>query len=456
MIDARVTEPTTRIGFGRADITPPVGVELAGFGPYLRRRSTGVHGRIYARAVAVESSTGRWLLVSCDLMGLGAEQVRDVVALTVQRTGWRADDVAVHATHNHSGPAAVENHGWGEPDRVYLAQLPELIARACLDAISGARPARVSHAEVPLDAFAYNRMLPRRGLTNERALAGTWREPEPDTIDTSVRVLRVDHGEELAGFLVYYSCHPVICCEQSTTIHGDFPGEALRLLEIAYPRATGLFLQGALGNINPLYAHGPPAESLVALELFGSKLAECVDHGIRAAQPIDAAPIAVAMAEVAHEPNPHRLDELRRRRDEAQHLINSTPADQVAAEKATAAVVRNSLNGTIERLERGANVGGPVWCQALRIGPITLLGYNLEVFHGIKRRLQADLGDECLVLSTTNGWLGYAPTRDAYQPPADPYPAYEVPLICGRLPFHPGIEDDLVDAGVHLFKQVNP
>ncbi|PZF82119.1 neutral/alkaline non-lysosomal ceramidase N-terminal domain-containing protein [Jiangella anatolica] len=421
---------TLRIGFGRTDLTPPLGVELAGFGPFLRRRATTVHAPLYARALAVAGDSGRWVLVSCDLLGVSAAVVDEVVARVADATGWRPDEIVVHATHNHSGPATVENVGWGAPDELYVARLPEPIAAACVDAVRALAPATVRHAVVPLDGFAHNRMLPRRGLTNARALDGSWTEPDPSLVDAGVDVLRVDHDGVLAGFVASYSCHPVICCESTAAVHGDFPGEALRLVEAAHPGATGVFLQGALGDLDPLYAHGPADESMVALELFARRFADAVEAGLAGSTPVEGAAVAVAKQEIPYDLAPYDLDELRKRRDEG---------DDVAFV---------SLRRTIAALEAGEDVRRPLWVHALRLGPLTLLGYNVEVFHGIKRRLVDALGERCLVLSTTNGWLGYAPTHDAYEPPADPYPAYEVPIIACHLPFRADIEDDLVAAGV--------
>lgn len=422
---------TLQIGFGRTDLTPPLGVELAGFGPFLRRRATSVHAPLYARAVAVTGADGgRWVLVSCDLLGVSASIVDEVVARMADATGWRPDEIVVHATHNHSGPGTVENVGWGAPDELYVARLPALIAAACADAVAALAPATVRHAVVPLDGFAHNRMLPRRGLTNARALDGSWAEPDPSLLDEGVHVLRVDHDGALAGFVASYSCHPVICCESTSAVHGDFPGEALRLVEAAHSGATGVFLQGALGDLNPLYAHGPADESMLALELFAGRFADAVTAGLASAAPLMGDAVAVVKQEIPYELAPYDVDELRKRRDEGDD------------------VTYLSLRRTVAALEDGRDVRRPLWVHALRLGPLTLLGYNVEVFHGIKRRLADALGEHCLVLSTTNGWLGYAPTHDAYEPPADPYPAYEVPLIACHLPFRPDIEDDLVAAGV--------
>ena len=45
-------------GFFEVDITPRVGVQLCGFGPYLNRYSIGVRDVLKARAAAFEESRG--------------------------------------------------------------------------------------------------------------------------------------------------------------------------------------------------------------------------------------------------------------------------------------------------------------------------------------------------------------------------------------------------------------
>ena len=46
-----------RAGFGMAEITPPVGTELAGFGYYLERRMEGVRDPLHIRAAVLEEGT---------------------------------------------------------------------------------------------------------------------------------------------------------------------------------------------------------------------------------------------------------------------------------------------------------------------------------------------------------------------------------------------------------------
>src|SRR5256885_1806 len=44
-----------RAGAAKVDMTPPIGVELCGYGAFLGRRSTAVHDPLYCRALVLEN-----------------------------------------------------------------------------------------------------------------------------------------------------------------------------------------------------------------------------------------------------------------------------------------------------------------------------------------------------------------------------------------------------------------
>ena len=76
-----------RAGFGMAEITPPVGTELAGFGYYLERRMEGIRDPLHIRAAALEEGNVRVLVISCELLGL-SQEVADALE---QQHGIKAD-----------------------------------------------------------------------------------------------------------------------------------------------------------------------------------------------------------------------------------------------------------------------------------------------------------------------------------------------------------------------------
>ena len=125
-----------RIGMGRSDLTPRVGVELVGFGAYINRHSIGVRDRLWARAMALQLDGAPVVIVSCDLCVLYRETTEQVGALVEEATGVPAGRVAVHCTHTHSGPSTGGPlTGWGEADPPYVELLPARIAAAAIGAV---------------------------------------------------------------------------------------------------------------------------------------------------------------------------------------------------------------------------------------------------------------------------------------------------------------------------------
>ncbi len=91
-----------------------------------------------------------------------------------------------------------------------------------------------------------------------------------------------------------FGCHPVVCSQRSSAIHVDFPGVAVNWLEQEHPGATGLFLQGSLGDVNSCVVHKPDQASLLALNVIAGRFARCVRRGLVSAAPLAVDRVAVA------------------------------------------------------------------------------------------------------------------------------------------------------------------
>ena len=95
-----------KAGFGVVDITPRIGVQLYGFGPYLNRHAIAVRDRIEARAAAFESAGGKVVVVGCDLClfhGGIAAKARKLIREAHPEL--EDKDILINASHTHSGPA---------------------------------------------------------------------------------------------------------------------------------------------------------------------------------------------------------------------------------------------------------------------------------------------------------------------------------------------------------------
>jgi len=434
-----------RAGFAKTDLTPRVGVELSGFAYYLNRHSIAVRDRIWARAMAVEHGDRRVVVVSNDIIQVDRALTHEVRRRVTEATGVRAQDIMLHCTHNHSGPATGHLRGFGAPDPPYMELLPRRIADACIRAFDALQDATLAHAEVPCEGIGLNRQYDRNAPPLEDVLPDTWRPAKPELTDTTCHVLAA-HGADrrLIGFASYFSCHPVVCCAETRSIHGDYAGVATNLLEREHPGSVGLFLQGAQGDVNSCVVHKPEQESLLALDVIASRYARSVRNGLAQAAPVQVDEVASALHEVTFSRQAWDAEVLREKLAEQEAITEAPDATDTDQGFRRALMVALGYRQLIAAVEAGELMEPPTEVQGIRIGPISLLGAPFEIFQAIKR----EVGEQArspipLVMGITNDELGYAPDRVIAG--VGGYAAEEIPVSLGRLPFA-NIHEELVDA----------
>ncbi len=104
---AGAAEPRLRVGVGRADITPPV---RGYFGGWANEDAVphGVHTRLFARAVILQSGSQKVALVSADLSYFSDGILVEAIGLLPGR-GLSAEHTLVSASHTHGGPNGYMN-----------------------------------------------------------------------------------------------------------------------------------------------------------------------------------------------------------------------------------------------------------------------------------------------------------------------------------------------------------
>jgi hypothetical protein len=431
-----------RLGFAKTDLTPRVGVELCGFGPFINRRSIGIRDRLWSRAMAVEQDGRTVLLISNDIVHLTLADTHRIRALITAASGLPAEAIMVHCTHTHSGPATGTIAGWGQQDLPYLATLPQKIAAAGLAALAARQEATLSQAEVPCEGIGLNREYDRDAPPLEEVLDDNWRPAHPELTDTTCQVLVARAGDRVIGFASHFGCHPVVCCADTRYLHGDFPGVATNLLEREHPGSVGLFLQGALGDVNSCVVHKPEQESLLALDVIAARYARAVRAGLAAAQPLAVDALGCALRPVAFSRRPLTRDDLAQRLAEQETILYAPGASDEAGEVRMAMVYALAYRRLLGLLDSGETLEPATELQGLRLGPVSLLGAPLEIFQAIKNDVRAAAqAPVALVMGVTNDGLGYAPDKTTAE--RGGYAADMVPLILGNLPFA-NIHEELV------------
>ncbi len=445
-----------KAGFFEVDITPRVGIGLCGFGPYLNRYSIGVRDVLKARAAAFEQDGEKAVIVSCDLIGVTAEISCKAKRLVAEKTGVPPESVMVHCTHTHSGPNTGAYIGWGNEDEPYIAILPGRIAKACVGALDKLQETEMRHAVVPCEGVGLNREYDKDARPLEDVLCDDWRPAKPELTDTKCHVLKFmgKASGKMSGFMAYFGCHPVVCCQLTRYIHGDFCGVAMNNLERENPGSVGLFLQGAQGDVNSCVVHKPEKESLLALDIVAARFANSVRQGLQTAKPIAVNNIKCVAVMQKFSSKEIPLSRIKEMLAEKEAIVYADGASDENGSVRMAVVTVIALRSIISRIEKGENLQiQNAEIQGIRLGPVEFLGAPLEIMQAIKNDIVvAAKAPVTLVMGITNGGMGYAPDRTAAA--RGGYAADTVPMIVGRMPFL-DIHTELVTAMLELDRRLN-
>jgi neutral ceramidase len=243
----------------KADITPQSSQWLMG---YNARKSTGVHDHIFHRVVAMEAGGQAFVLVSSDLC-LFSPGVYDDVARDLEReTGVTRVQFWWSVTHTHAAPEvgppgvykALLGRSDHEYDREYAALVKDTLIRAVKEARAKLEPARIAFGQ----GVAMANINRRAKDVDGQVSLGLNPDGPADRQIGLIRLERPD-GTPIAT-IANYAIHGTVMSGQNLLISGDAPGTVSAYLE----QKTGapvLFVNGAAGNLAPIYSVYPDAKS---------------------------------------------------------------------------------------------------------------------------------------------------------------------------------------------------
>lgn len=445
-----------KAGFGKTDITPRIGVELYGFGPFINRNAIGVRDILEARTAVLECDGHIVTIISVDLCTISD---KDIITKTRKLIRERHPelqdrDIMFHTSHTHSGPAVTNrNSGWGAPDAPWLSLLPERLAASVDKAYENLEEVKVSIAKVPCRHIGLNRVYDEDAPPLEDVLKDDWEPAKPELTDTECQVIRFDTPDgRLTGFMAYFGCHPVVCCSATRYIHGDYPGVAMHTLMREFPGSVGMFLQGAEGDVNSCCVHKQEEESLQALDVIAGRFADAVRNGLQQAEEIEIPFIRSILREYRFRGKPvFTREKLESLRQEQEEILQREGMSDESEECRMAAVYLQGIEMIKEALKRGEDaVIDDI--HMIRMGDIQFMGAPFEIMQAIKNDIvAASKVRHPLVMSLTNGSRGYAPDNTSLRGADMPtdggregnYESIKVPLIEGCLPYA-DIHDELV------------
>ena len=461
------TGPSLQAGIARTAITPPVGIAHAGWGAQTHQRAEGVDLDLYATVLVLADGAVRAAIVDVEFCTVGRDLAMAIRTAVAELTGIPVPQVRLSYSHTHSGPMLGPSWMTEGEELVpaYVASLPGRIAGAAWEAQRRLAPARVAAGAGASD-IGVNR---RFQLESGRVVVGrNW----PGFADREVLVVRIDDQEERPiAAIVHFGCHPTIMGPPNRVVTPDYPGVVRQVVGDALG-APCLFLQGATGNVHArvdfvgepavyrrfgaMLGHEaakvalglqtrPTRERLVRVVESGAPLAIYADEP--AGEPDGTLRVATRSVRLGVKAYPPFAEAEAEARRQAAHLAELR--GRVGPEELQAAVGvarRAEMLASKARLYAGKREI-EAELHGLRIGPVGLVGFPGEPFSEIGARVKAGSPFRWTLFSGyTNDYLGYVPTREAYDDGG-----YEVDTS----PFLPDTADRLVEASLALLADLH-
>ncbi|SVB52503.1 uncharacterized protein METZ01_LOCUS205357, partial [marine metagenome] len=142
--------PQLHFGTGRTVITPPLGIELCGYGPYRERKGEEIVQDLHCTALALSDGAETYVWISNDLIWVDRTLVDATLRLVRKRHHLDPSKVVITNTHTHSGPATMRTVAWGEWDDAYTQTLPALFGEAVGQAVKELAPGRIGFGQAPI------------------------------------------------------------------------------------------------------------------------------------------------------------------------------------------------------------------------------------------------------------------------------------------------------------------
>lgn len=239
----------------KINITPNDPQNLVGYGP---RNSTGVHDSIYHKIVALDDGTTQFFLISTDICLVAPAEYDRVAAKIQQLYGIDPLNVWWTVTHTHSAPevgppgmyAAYMAERVVEIDPAYTTKIEQQLIEGIKEAREKLVPAKMGVG------WGFSQANINRRAIDVDGKASLGLNPD-GPVDRRIGLIRIDKqdGSPMA-IIANYAIHGTVLGGQSTVISGDAPGVVAEYVEDKVG-APVLFINGAAGNIAPIYSVYP-------------------------------------------------------------------------------------------------------------------------------------------------------------------------------------------------------
>jgi len=394
-----------QVGFGSADITPPLGAEIpGGFFPV---KNKGAREKLLATACVVHDGQKTVALVGVDILDVCLPLVKSAREQIHKATKIPGSQVLINASHTHSGgPRPRYRDGVSEVP--YSATVARGVAEAVTQAWNSLHAAEIGLASGKEESIAFNRrfrMRDGRTITHPGKPGTQYHDrivAVEGPIDPAVGVMAArDSKGKIRGFVVNFGCHSTVV--GGDLVSPDYAGYLRKHLRTIHgDDVTTVFLLGACGDVTQVDNRSPGRDGGPEhADMMGQKLAAEVTRVTRKMVWLKETPLAVASESVklAVRPDPD--------------VDRERPAFGLGSAKAWEPVYAQDRKWLAEFRSKSPTRTTEV--QAIRIGPLGIVTNGSEYFASECLRIKAASPfKQTWMASLTNDALGYIPSAEAF------------------------------------------
>jgi len=400
-----------KAGFARLDITPPFGVNMAGY--FSQRVADGILDNLFASAIAVSDGSKTAVMISLDLIGLKKDKSNAYRKSIAEKVSIPFEAVFIECTHTHTGP--VMYTGLFGEDPAYNDYLQRKLCDIATLAIADLNPASVSIGRsIAPDISFVRRFRMKDGKIQTNPGVGNPNILEPiGTPDETVQLVRIHRENADEILLVNFQVHPDVI--GGTKFSADYPKFVRDTLEKALDNVKCIYLNGAQGDTNHHNVQTSPDKANRGYkhsEHMGKTIAGAVLQIYMKTIPVQGAPIMFGQSDIEVPSNRGDKSKI----PEAEKIISLHKEGREKEIPFTGMELTTVLARSyrMKRLENGPDTF-TLPLTAIRFGDVTIAGIPGEPFtdigRGIKNNSQYKM---TVVCCCANGSEGYFPMQSAY------------------------------------------
>ena len=440
-------------GYAIVNITPPLGVNIAGY--YKERIADGVLDELEAVAVALKNGDKTVILMTVDHCGLGKVYLDAWRAEIEEKTGVDKDAIFIHSTHTHTGPVLVPNHS-NPLTAEYGVFLGHKVVDVATLALQDLAPAKmgIGVGEAKNVAFIRRyRMKDGSAKTNPGVNNPDILSSIGDT-DERVNVVRFDREGRETIVVTNFANPPDVV--GGNKISADWPGMTRRIVEQAIENTRCIVFNGAQGDVNHVNVH-PKAGDFNDMFNDFDGCSRGYGHARHIARVITGAVLSVydkvewledteiryeqKIIEIAsNKADPSELPLAHKYRD-----LHMAGRDDLIPYEAMMLTTVVAAACRMVRLENAPDTF-PMRLSAVAIGKVAFFGVPGEPFTGVGRGLKEAEGYKLVCpCCNTNSKEGYFPMRDSYD---------EGGYEAGTSSFKAGTAERIIEEGLKILAEL--